>query len=294
MQRALAPLLDLYPRDLRSDMADALQELLRDAVTLAREVAEVEARGGSFAEAVRDAEAHPLMAQVHYGLLDLLQTEFAPDERNAIQSIVDRAGHTHIDDVRRNWFLVAAEQEDAEELTGPLMRYLIYQAVRLNVWVMTWSDGAPLEAAGAYHELDETAEQHLRHRLSMDEMQDPAVRPLQVLVAEALEQLSTIWTARRAELATSGRDEVEFFANLARAAQVARNLGAADAALVRNELAGATTGEQLGSRELAARSPALHSQNATDQRRRRLLAKLRDDNDPEPSGNRFIDLLESR
>ena len=45
---------------------------------------------------------------------------------------------------------------------------------------------------------------------------------------------------------------VELFHGRTRAAQVARNLNASDAALVRNELEGATGGVQLGSRELTA------------------------------------------
>ncbi len=282
-------LLELYPTDLRSDMAEALQELLLDAVKLAREVDDAEHRGIPFADAVRATDEFPHMARVHFGAIDLLQTEFADDEQSSLREIVDRAAGADADAVRRHWFVVAAEDEPS--LSGPLMRFLLYQAVRLNVWVLTWAEGAPLEAAGAFRELDERAERQLRARLAMDEMQDPAVRPLRVLVAEAVEQLSVIWEQRKRSLGGERREAVELFHGLTRAAQVARNLNASDAALVRNELDGATGGAQLGSRELTERNPALKSQNATDQRRRRLLASLRDEPDPEPSGSRLIDLL---
>jgi len=283
-------LLELYPSDLRADMAEALQELLSDAAVLSREVDDAERRGIAFAQAVRNAGEFPRMARVHFGAIDLLQTEFADDERATLHEIVDRASSSDADAVRRHWFVVAAEDEPSR--SGPLMRFLLYQAVRLNVWVLTWAEGAPLEAAGAFRELDERAERQLRERLAMDEMQDPAVRPLRVLVAQAVEHLSVIWDQRKRNLGGERPEAVELFHGLTRAAQVARNLNAGDAALVRNELEGANGGAQLGSRELAERNPALKSQNATDQRRRRLLASLRDQPDPQPPGSRLIDLLD--
>jgi len=296
MSRALSrygeELLDLYPQELRPDMAAAMQELLRDAFDLAREVDAAERAGIPFAEAARDTATYPTMARAHFGLLDLLHTEFAPHEHRTLEHVVTRAADADVDHVRRNWFLVAAEDRDT--LSGPLMRFLLYQAVRLNVWVLTWGEGAALEATGAFRELDERAEVQLRSRLAMDEMHDPAVRPLHVLVAEAVDELSQIWDTRKRELTAGSRDAIELFRGLARAADVARNLGAGDAALVRNEIEGATGGEQIGSRELSERCPSLASQNATDQRRRRLLARLHEDAAPEPSGLRFIDLLSAK
>ncbi len=296
MDRALSrygrQLLSLYPTDLQGDMSEALEDLMRDAVQLAREVADAEARGVSYADAARGTD-FPLMAKVHHGAIDLLQTEFSADDRTAIEDIVEGTPDFDVDALRRSWFMVASDEDDGGALGGALMRYLLYQAVRLNVWVLTWEGGAGLEAAGALRELDDAAEAQLRQRLAMDEMQDPAVRPLQVLVADALEGLGHIWEGKQRELAKSRPEEVELVHGLTRAAEVARNLTSADAALIRNEIDGATGGKKLGSKELAERnSLALKSHNATDQRRRRLLAKLQDDPEPEPSGDRFIDLIE--
>jgi hypothetical protein len=292
LSRYSQELLELYPADLRNAMAAELDELLLDGVELAREVCAAEARGLSFAQASTCAE-YPRMARVHYGLLDVLQLEFEPEERGVLERVLGRAAGLNADALRRRWFLTAAEQPDS--LAGALMRYLLYQAMRLNVWILTWHGGAPLEASGALRRLDDEAERQLRSRLAQPDMQDPAVRPLQILVAEAIESLDHIWNQRKAELASAQPDGFQLFEGLTRAASVARNLNAADAALVRNELEGALGGEQLGSAPLAARQPlALASQNATDQRRRRLLAKLSADADPQPSGARLIDLIVER
>ncbi|RMH40228.1 MAG: hypothetical protein D6689_14390 [Deltaproteobacteria bacterium] len=289
LDRCSAQLLELYPTDLRGELADELDDVVRDAMALAREVDRAERDGVAFADAAQQPERFPLMARVHHGAIELLQTELAPGERAALAPIVARASGVEAEALRRAWFALAADERAA--LSAPLMRFLLYQAVRLNVWVLTWSGGAPLEATGALREFDARAEDMLRARLDMTAMRDPAVRPLRVLVAEALEQLAAIWERRREELRAGSADSARLVAGLVDAAQVARDLGASDAVLVRNELAGATGGDQLGSRDLAARSPACASQNAVDQRRRRLLDRLRRGDRPRPSGTRLIDLL---
>jgi hypothetical protein len=292
MSQALHPygaaLLDLYPSSLRGELRDALDEIIGHAVELAREAAQAEAKGLGFAAASRDWDHFPHLARVHCGLVDLLQTEFAVAEQTAIQQVVEHSHSDQLEALRRAWFAVGAEDG---ELAGPLMRFALYQAIRLNVWVLTWEDGAVLEAGGILDELDDIAERILRARLTMHEMRDPAVRPLHVLVAQALEGVAELWQQRHRELAGSQPEELERFDGLCRAAHVARNLNAGDAALVRNELAGARGGEQLGSRELVQRCGALRSQNATDQRRKRLLARLRTDPNPRAPGGRLIDLL---
>lgn len=282
-------LLALYPGELVGEVKESLEELAGHVAVLASEVAAAEEAGVSFADAVRRDAEFPMMARVHAGAIDLLQLELRADERQAVEAAVAHAATPGLDEARRRWFLAAA---DGGALEAPLMRFLLFQAVRLNVWVATWADGAVLEASGTLRDLDEAAERDLRDRLAMIDMRDPAVRPLQVLVAEALQRTELLWQARRAELAAATRTQHELFEAVRAAAAVARELGAGDAALVRNEIAGVVDGEQLGSRELAERSPlALPSQNGTDQRRRRLLARLRDGDPPEPNGPRVIDIV---
>jgi hypothetical protein len=286
-------LLDLYPGALRGDLADSLEEICLDGVRLAREVIEAERRGVRFADAARGDE-YPLIARVHFGLIDLLQLELPERQRAQLEEAIAQARAVEMDSLRRRWFLAAAGDDgdgDERELVGALMRFLLYQAVRLNVWLVTWDEGAPLEAAGALARLDHDAEATLRRRLPMVEMRDPEVRPLQVLVAEAVERLAAIWHDQRRELATSRPEVMELFDSLTDAAQIARDLGAGDAAILRNEIDGALGERQLESRALSERSPlALASQNATDQRRRRLLARLAD-GPPEPATSRLVDLL---
>jgi hypothetical protein len=296
MDRALTrygeQLLDLYPRRLRPDLTDALAELALDAVRLGAEVVEAETCGLGFSDAARDHERFPLMAKVHFGLHDLLQVELAPGQAAMTSALLDETAGADLDGLRRSWFLLAGEHDGAAG--GALMRFLLYQAVRLNAWVLTWQNGAPLEAAGALRRFDDEIETDVRARLAMVEMRDPDVRPLHVLVVEALERLAGIWQAEHDALRTGEPETYARFEGLIEAATVARDLGAGDAALVRNEIDGAVGGKRLGSHALAQRCPTLRSQNATDQRRRRLLARLAAGPRPQPSGRRLIDLIERR
>jgi len=286
-------LLDLFPDEVRAELGEALVELSGDATVLAREVAECERDELAFAEAARLFEQFPTMARVHFGMLDLLQLDLPRQQRDLARELAARAQQPAGDELRRNWFLAAArDDENTDDVVAGLMRFLLYQAVRMNVWVLTWDDGAPLEAAGVMRELDNLAEANLRRRLDMVEMRDPGVRPLTVLVAEAVEGVSRAWDQRRADLARSRPETVEQFHALTEASAVARRLGSGDAALLRNEIEGVTGGRKLDSRPLAERSPlALPSQNATDQRRKRLLAKLEREEVPEAKGERLVDLM---
>lgn len=215
------------------------------------------------------------MGRVHFGILDFLQYEIPYDLAEVVRDIF---GHVEtwagLEDLRRFAVCHAALRPDHAE--GVLMRFLLYEAIRLNLWLVTWDDPAP-EALGFMTQLDRDAEAVLRDRIHQDDMFDEDVRPLHVLVTDAACRLQAQFEEARAALAKDVPEVVEFVTEtLCRATAEARRLAAADAAELRNDYAGCIGDLHLDSLLLSERHPRLlPSPEPVDMRRSRLRKRLK-------------------
>ncbi len=281
-------LLSFYPSSVRPEMEAALPDLELQAFRLGLEVLHAEKNGLSFFEAVRRQGDYPLMARCHFGLLDLLQYELTQELIAALRVAADRVRDWDgLEAVHRALACHAALHPTRPD--GALSRFVLYEGIRLNVWLMSW-DAPEVEALGCMVELDRDAELSLRSSLRDAELFHEDVRPLQVLVAEAAGQISARLRDARDELATAGADTLEYLARLCETAGLTRQLDAANAAVARNDYAELVQETHLGSLELAERHPHLFpSAEAVDMRRSRLRKSL---TAPRVRGrNRMIDLL---
>jgi hypothetical protein len=266
--------LSFYPDHVRPDVEAALPELEIQAARLGMEVLHAERSGVSFAEAVRRPGDWPLMARVHFGILDFLQFELPRDLAKVVRVVFGRVqAWDGLEDLRRLAVCHAALHRGRAD--SALARFALYEAIRLNLWLLSWDEPAA-ESLGCMTQLDRDAEAVLRDRLVQDEMFDEEVRPLHVLVADAASRLQVRFEEARAALAAETPEIIEFVTEtLCRATAEARCLNAADAATLRNEYAGCVGDVPLESLLLSERHPqVLPSAEAVDMRRSRLRKKL--------------------
>ena len=272
-----------YPEPIRSQIECEMPSIALHTTQLALEVVAAETSGLSFLAAVQRPR-YPLMARIHFGLLDIMQTELPRELRQGVRDLLDRAAQGEFDPVRRLLFEVARRRSDPE---AALARFLLFQAVRLNLYLATW-DAPHLEAWGSLRRVERMAQRIVGELLEVDAMFDPDVRPLHVLVKEALIHVAI--DAARIEVAL--RENVPAFmdkmALLTEAHRVVRELDAKDAAVFRPGI----TAEKLGSQRIADRYPHwFRSANAVDQQRSRFRKTFNPEQPPVSEGNRLVDVI---
>jgi len=273
---------DVFPTSHRAQLEAAWPGVRLSARRLALEVADAESRDLRYCDAVERVD-YPLMARMHFGLLDLLQSKLPPDARALLRAVLAAADAGRCDTGRKLLFEIA-RRPDAD---GALARFLLFQAVRLNLYVQTWNEPR-LEGWGVLAHIEQKAERVLRELLAIDELHHPDVRPLPVLIAEMLMHLTREAATLQHQMARLLPDFVDECELLSHAHAMVRALDARDAAVFRP---GAGGPEPLGSQRIADRYPHhFASANAVDQRRHRA-RRDRGDDPPAPSGERLIDAL---
>lgn len=276
-------MLALFPRDLRSEVESCLPALGRAARRLADEVFEAESQGLTYIEAI-EHPTFPLMARVHHGVLDTLQWRFPPRALEGLRLVCRSAARGEFDPFRRLLFVVAGRKDDPD---AALARFLIFQAVRLNMYLWTWKK-PEVEASGCLTSIEEDAQKLLDDFLACPDVAAEDVRPLNVLVAEVLVHLGRKVTAKARLLREHVGDVIREMIDDTEALRMVRALPAADAAVFRP----GRSPEPLGAQRIADRYPwHFPSANAVDQRRSRLRKRLDPDSSPVASGDRLVDLL---
>jgi hypothetical protein len=276
---AIQTISEFVPQSVRPDFERASPQAVLWLSRLALEVMQAEADGLPYAEAAERPD-YPLMSRVHFGARDLLQHRLSPDLREYVVALAEAAEAGLFEDTRRNFFLAARASDDLE---AALARFLLYEAVRINLLVGTW-DAPEVEASGALAKLDTDAQVLLDDALGSVEFLEEDTRPLHVLVAEAMLVLKARVDDSRDTFALHLSATVERLHRLTDAMSVVRTLGAPDAAVLRGLYPDA-----LGSQRLADRYPwHFPSANAVDQRRSRLRGGAT------PVSDRFIDVLRNR
>lgn len=273
----------LLPAHLQVEVERDLPSIRIALSRLALEVLEAEVRGLAYVEAI-ELPMFPLMARLHHGVLDQLQWRVAPPVREGLRTIFRRAAKGDFDSVRKLLFAVASRKNDHE---AALARFLLFQAIRLNLHLWTWNR-PEVEAAGCIRSLEDDAQQILEDFLASDEVHQEGVRPLHLLIAEVF----VLFRGRVAQAAhhirTSIGSVIEDVVELTEATRIVRAMDAADAAVFRP----GRSREKLGSQRISDRFPwHFPSANAVEKRRSRLRPRIDPDNPPTPSGERLVDLI---
>lgn len=251
---ALDALLQVYPDAIRPEIEEGIPDLMRMAERLGLEVLQAEADGLSFADAVRRPRDFPLMGRVHYGVIDIFQFELPADLVGVFRDMCARARRLENGDLGRYMFAAAAVRDRSKDRAA--LRFLIYECVRANAWALTF-DTPYAEVLGCHRDLDDVAEADLRNRLRAAAMFSDEIRPIPVLVAEAVEYL-TKETAERLRLLKQPHTREWIFDRLDTVlaqAKAARETAAPRAAILRNRYASEVGDQTVALIELAERQP---------------------------------------
>jgi hypothetical protein len=275
---------NFYPPAFRAAIEPALPALLLDASQLAVEVMRAEQEGILFPDAARQVR-FPLLGRVHFGLGDLLQRRLPVELRDGVRAAVRQAARGDLDGLRRAFFTAAVRRDDPQ---AALMRFLLYQAVRLNLLVATWDDPA-VEVLGSLARIEREAQGMLDEILAMEELHDEEVRPLQVVVSEFfIRAFQDAEEARRAVMMQSA-EAISIIQGLVESTTLVRALYAPDAAVACPD----AFEDDMGSQQLADRYPDhFTTANAADLRRSRLRRAIAQGKPPVATrGDRLIDLI---
>lgn len=283
VSNAFRSLAGFLPRGLRAEIENDLPSLSIAAGRLAMEILDAETNGLKYIDAI-ELPSYPLMARVHYGVLDTLQWRMPPQILGPLRTVCQSAARGDFDPFRKLIFDVATRRNDPE---AALARFLLFQGIRLNLYIWTWEQ-PEFEAWGCLRQVEDEAQETLETWLMAPEIQDTEVRPLHILVADAVLQLGRRASRMTSLLRAHIRDVVDEMTLMTDATRLVRALDAADAAVFRPGHAK----EKAGSQRIADRFPwHFPSANAVEQRRSRFRKKLKVDEPPTPSGDRLIDVI---
>lgn len=283
VSNAFRSLASLLPGRLRTEVENDIPSLSIAAGRLAMEVLDAETSGLKYIDAI-ELPTYPLMARVHHGMLDTLQWRMPPQILGPMRTVCQSAARGDFDPFRKLIFHVATRRNDPE---AALARFLLFQGIRLNLYIWTWEQ-PEFEAWGCLQQVEDEAQEILENWLVAPEMQETEVRPLHVLVADAVLQLGRRASHMTSFLREHIGDVIDEMILMADATQLVRTLEAADAAVFRP----GRSKEKLGSQRIADRFPwHFPSANAVEQRRSRFRKKLKVDEPPTPSGDRLIDVI---
>ncbi len=252
----------------RAQFERAWEEALHDAMQLGLEVLKVERRGLSYAAAANHLGGWILLPRVHFGIFDLLQFEIPRHAHDGLRAYFEMARSLDEEGVGQELLFLLAR---GTGVLSACVRYLLYTAVRVNLWLITWH--APkVEAIGAMADLDVRAEDLIRKRLADATSYAAEVRPFTLVVAEALLELGKAIEQREESLVGVCIEERKHLATVTKLAAAARAYTAGDAAITRNTYAGSlSNGERLPAAMLTQRHPlSLTSEGATNVRKSRL------------------------
>lgn len=255
-----------YPPEVREVLEAELPELKRQALRLALEIETAETQGLMYVDAVKRPMSFPLMTKLHHGAVAMLQYELPPEAvahlRHFVESLVTR-------DSSDVWRAVMAAMA-AQTIEGALLRFVVYQATRIERWLRAWALPA-VEASGALARIDRDAQQTLEHWLSQSSSLPSDVSVMKLVDAEIMVRLQVLSEERADELRALQVDAMDHFQAMVAAVTIARELSIEDAIVVRNEYQEELGEQRLASAELADMYPdQFPSANAVDQRAHRV------------------------
>jgi hypothetical protein len=262
---------DLLPIPANGDAAPTidLRELQTELDRLADEAWEARRAGISLLAAVRD-DRFPALRGFHQGLRDALFLEI-PEELEPWAQVAARGPGG---DNPLQHLLVAFARGDAGDdrrahLQAALAELLVFEAVRLRLYVTAFGNDEFEVLGGEESDLDAIVHDELAALLHRPELDDPDVRPLQVLLAASSVALARDASERAEELRATGDDTREELRMRARLRAALRELRLPEAVLLENALASLLGEERRELTELQADRPvalAGMTRQAMDQR----------------------------
>jgi hypothetical protein len=249
-----------------------LGELQAELEGVAAEALQARRAGITLLEAVWDPR-FPGLREFHQGIRDALfveiPQEFEPWARAATSS-GDSPGFDGLPLQRTLFsFARASGEDDLSALQAALAELLVFQAVRLRLLVTALGSAEFEVLGGEESDIDAIAWAEIQALLHVDELVDPEVRPLTVILAAANVALARDAAERAQELRASGDDFREELRMRARLRAALRELRLPEAVLLENALSALLGGDRRELVELQAERPVAldgMTRQAMDQR----------------------------
>ncbi len=249
-----------------------LGELQAELEGVAAEALQARRAGLSLLEAVWDPH-YPGLREFHQGIRDALfveiPQEFEPWARSATAT-GDNPGFDGLPLQRTLFsFARASGVDDLSALQAALAELLVFQAVRLRLLVTALGSAEFEVLGGEESDIDAIAWAEIQALLHRDELTDPEVRPLTVILAAANVALARDAAERAHELRSSGDDFREELRMRARLRAALRELRLPEAVLLENALSALLGGDRRELVDLQAERPVAldgMSRQAMDQR----------------------------
>ena len=249
-----------------------LGELQAELEGVAAEALRARRAGLSLLEAVWDPR-YPGLREFHQGIRDALfveiPQEFEPWARSATAT-GDNPGFDGLPLQRTLFsFARASGVDDLSALQAALAELLVFQAVRLRLLVTALGSAEFEVLGGEESDIDAIAWAEIQALLHRDELTDPEVRPLTVILAAANVALARDAAERAQELRASGDDFREELRMRARLRAALRELRLPEAVLLENALSALLGGDRRELVDLQAERPVAldgMSRQAMDQR----------------------------
>jgi len=261
-----------------------LAELQAELEGVAAEALKARRNGHSLLDAVRDSR-YPGLRAFHQDIRDALFVEIPQEFEPWARAAASSRGESGFDSNRlqRTLFSFARAGGDDElsALQAALAELLVFEAVRLRLLVTALGSDEFEVLGGEESDVDAIAWAEIRALIHLDELSDPEVRPLTLILAAANVALARD-TAERAELLRdSGDDFREELRMRARLRAALRELRLPEAVLLENALSALLGGDRHELVDLQAERPVAldgMTRQAMDQRvsrGRRSLARPR-------------------
>jgi hypothetical protein len=272
-----------YPDDLRRQAEREIPKLAIQSGRLALEVMDAEASGVRYSNAVVNPN-YPLMGRMHFGLADTLRWRVPEELVPAVRKLLGHAAAGDFDPMRQILFAVGARKHDPE---AAACRFSLWNAVYLNVLVLTeFKPG--IEVSGVLDEATDLAETILCELLTVPEIYEDDMRPLDMLVAETFRRMNIASTAKLRDLLAGPVGELEKFLRATEARGAVRKLEAKDAAMFWP----GRSREPLGSVRTVDRYPWHYKSVADLEKKRSLfLQEIRENGERDATGDRLIDMV---
>jgi hypothetical protein len=257
-----------------------LGELQAELEGVAAEALHARRAGISLLEAVWDPR-YPGLREFHQGIRDALfveiPQEFEPWARAAAGSEPGNepgfVGDGFFDGTRLQKtlfsFARAPGEDDLSALQAALAELLVFEAVRLRLLVTALGSDEFEVLGGEESDVDAIAWAEVHHLLHREELTDPDVRPLTVILAAANVALARDAAERAQQLRTSGDDFREELRMRARLRSALRELRLPEAVLLENALSALLGGARRELVDLQAERPVAldgMTRQAMDQR----------------------------
>ncbi|MCA9689083.1 MAG: hypothetical protein KC636_05695 [Myxococcales bacterium] len=252
-----------------------LRELQTELDELAHEVHRAQSLGIPLPKAVRSPE-FPELALFHQGLRDALFLEIPSEIEGFVHSLQGgTASGAALGKLQRTLVDLAQGEDEGDEdehrveLRMALAEFLVFEAIRLRLLITTLSSEDFEQVGGEEEDIDAIAWSEVQALLYEPVLDDPEIRPFEVMHASASVAIARDAAFRANLLREAGEDFREELRMRARLRGALRELRLPEAVLLENALASLLGDERKELTELQADRPvALDglSRQAMDQR----------------------------